>query len=335
MKFKIIFFFSLISLNLFSQTGGETLYAFLNTATSPKQIALGGVALTSKDDVSLALWNPSILNEKIEGDVSVNYVNYIANIAVGSLAYAKSINPKYGIAYLGIQYFNYGDLNRTDASGPTILGTFSARDIAFNLGYGYTYQDFNFGMSVKYVSSKIDVYSSSALLLDLGVTYTDPNSNLVITGVLRNFGKQLTPFVNNTETITENLLISASYQLEYVPLKFYATIDEINQWDISVANPTNSETDLNGNTEEEEINLINNALRHVSGGVELWSGKKINLRLGYNHRKSQEFQLNEVRTRSGLSYGFGFNGKKIKFDYAFAKFQEGAKYSTFGLTLHL
>ena len=61
---------------VFAQTGGENIYAFLNTPTSPKQIALGGVTLTSTDDVSQTLWNPAILNSKIEGDLAVNYINY-------------------------------------------------------------------------------------------------------------------------------------------------------------------------------------------------------------------------------------------------------------------
>ena len=104
--------------SLFSQTGGETLYAFLNVPTSPKQIALGGVTLTSSNDVNQTLLNPSIVNSEIDGDVSVNYVNYIADINVGSFSYAKSINPKYGIAFLGVQYLDYGSFDRTNATGP-------------------------------------------------------------------------------------------------------------------------------------------------------------------------------------------------------------------------
>ena len=146
----------LFSQNLFSQIGGETVYTFLNTPTSPKQIALGGVTLTSRNDVSQAIWNPAAVNSNVDGDVSINFVNYIADINVGSLVYAKSIKPEYGTAFIGVQYFGYGDLDRTEATGPEITGTFSARDISFNLGYSYTYNVISFGASVKYISSKID-----------------------------------------------------------------------------------------------------------------------------------------------------------------------------------
>ncbi|NJB83833.1 type IX secretion system protein PorQ [Wenyingzhuangia aestuarii] len=335
MRYIIITILVFLSQNLFSQTGGETVYAFLNAPTSAKQIALGGVTLTSRDDVSQLLWNPSSVNSKVDGDLSVNFVNYIADINVGSLVYAKSIKPEYGTAFLGIQYFGYGDLERTEASGPEVIGTFSARDISFNLGYGYTYKQVAFGATIKYVSSKLDTYTSSAILYDLGVTYLHPDLPFVASLVVRNSGEQLTQYLDREEKVSKNVILAAEYRLEHVPIKIYGAIDDLSNWDISEPNPSKDKTDLNDNVTSEKISDISNALRHVSLGAELWPEKKLNLRIGYNHRRSQEFQLNEVRTAAGLSYGFGINTKYIKFDYAFAKFQEGAKYSTFGLTLHL
>lgn len=335
MKYIIFLFSVLVSSSLFSQTGGETLYTFLNIPTSAKQVALGGVTLTSRDDVSQTLWNPSSVNPKMENDVSLNYINYISGINVGSLSYAKSIDPKYGVAFVGVQYFSYGDFERTDASGPTVLGSFTARDISFNLGYGYTFQSVSIGASVKYISSKIDTYTSSALLYDMGITYLHPTKPLVMSLVYRNSGDQLSAFIDDKELIRSNAIFSMEYRLEHVPIKIYGALDELNNWNISEPNPSRSTTDLDNKEKEESIGDVQNALRHVSLGAELWPERLISIRVGYNHRRSQEYQLNEVRTGAGLSYGFGINTKRIRFDYAFAKFQEGAKYSTFGLTVHL
>lgn len=321
--------------SLFSQTGGETLYAFLNLPTSPKQVALGGVTLTSRNDVSQLLWNPSAINHQMEGDLSVNYVNYISDVNVGSMVFAKSIKPEYGIAFVAAQYLDYGDFDRTDASGSDVLGTFSSRDLSLSLGYGYIYKSLTFGASLKYVSSKIDVYTSTALLYDLGITYLKPNSSFVASLVIRNSGKQLTNFISTEENINNNVILSAEYTLEHMPLRVYGAIDELNNWDISESNPSRTETEINGDETEEKISNLSNALRHFSFGAELWPNKKFSARIGYNHRRAEEYQLAEVRTGSGLSYGFGINTKWVKFDYAYAKFQEGAKYSTFGLTLHL
>lgn len=335
MKYIFLLFSLIVSSNLFSQTGGEVLYSFLNVSTSAKQVSLGGVTLTSRDDVSQTLWNPSSVNTEMENDISVNHISYISGINVGSLSYAKSIDPKYGTAFLGIQYFDYGDFSRTDASGPTVLGSFSAQDISLNLGYGYTYKSVSVGASVKYISSKIDTYTSSALLYDIGITYIDPNKPFVMSLVLRNSGEQLTAFIDDKVLIKNNAILSMEYRLEHVPIKLYGSIDELNNWDISEPNPSRSTSELNGEVTQEIVSDVNNAFRHLSIGAELWPEKIINIRIGYNHRRSQEFQLDEVRTGAGLSYGFGLNTKYLKFDYAFAKFQEGAKYNTFGLTVHL
>lgn len=335
MKNLFVILLVFVTQQLFSQAGGETIYTFLNAPTSPKQIALGGSVLTSQNDVSQLLWNPSSANSEVDGDLAVNYVNYIADISVGSMVYAKSIKPEYGTAFLGIQYFDYGTLDRTDASGPTVLGSFTAKDLAFSLGYGYRFQQVSFGLSLKYVSSKIDTFTSDAFLYDFGLTYFHPEKPFIAALTVRNSGKQATTFIDTREKVGKIVTISAEYTLEHVPLKFYGALDEVNNWDISASNPSKTKVGLNNEITLEKITKAENALRHLSIGAELWPEKKLNARIGYNHRRAKEFQLEEVRTGSGFSYGFGFNTKWVKFDYAFSKFQEGAKYSTFGLTIHI
>jgi len=335
MRYLSIVLLVLTSNTFFAQTGGETVYNFLNIATSPKQIALGGAILTSAKNVSQALWNPSSIYTDLDGDIAINYVNYIADIKAGSFVFAKSIKPEYGSVFLGVQYFNYGNLDRTDASGPNILGVFSARDIAFSLGYAYQYENLRFGTSIKYISSKIDTFTSSALLFDLAATYTHPEISLIAACSIRNLGNQSTHYLDRDEEVSNNIIFSLEYKLEHVPLKLFAAIDDIANWNISVPNPSNEKKNIDGSVVPEKIEWYQNAFRHISIGAELWSEKLINLRIGYNHRRAQEFKLSQARTNAGLSYGFGINAKKISFDYAFSKFQQGSAYSTFGLTLHL
>ena len=48
----------------FCQTGGATVYNFLDMPVSARQAALGGklISLRSNDDPSMAIFNPSMLN---------------------------------------------------------------------------------------------------------------------------------------------------------------------------------------------------------------------------------------------------------------------------------
>jgi hypothetical protein len=57
---------------IYAQVGGENVYQFLNLSTSARQIALGGEVLTLTDDVNQPIWNPSTINEDLDGKLTVN-----------------------------------------------------------------------------------------------------------------------------------------------------------------------------------------------------------------------------------------------------------------------
>lgn len=329
---SFLFFVSTIA---FSQAGGEDVFSFLNLPTSPKQIALGGQVLTLEDDVSQTLWNPSIANEKMDNDVAVNYISYIEGIKVGSLAYCKVLPKKIGVLTGDIQFLDYGKTARTEAYDATQIGTWSANDLSLGLGYAYQYKQLSAGVKLKYVNSTIDIYSAHAFLYDFAITFQSKDKPLIVAVAVRNNSQQSVQFLEQEYNIQQKISLSTSYKLSHVPLKIFGTIDEINNWNISASNPSREIVDLDGSVSPESISDINNALRHLSLGAELWPDKKLNLRVGYNFRKAIEYQLKEVRTNAGLSYGVGFKTKKIDLNYAYAKFQEGAKYNTFGLVLHL
>ena len=52
------------------------------------------------------------------------------------------------------------------------------------------------------------------------------------------------------------IALGGSYILEHVPLKWYVTLNNLQQWDISVANPSDRTTDLEGNVTDEILILL-------------------------------------------------------------------------------
>ena len=100
-------------------------------------------------------------------------------------------------------------------------------------------------------------------------------------------------------------------------------------------NPSNDETDLDGNTSPEDINFLDNAIRHFVIGAEFFPDKKFNLRLGYNFRRAAELKLTETRTFAGISAGFGLKMGRLKLDYAFTKYHPADNSSTFTLYIDL
>ena len=333
-RFSIVFF--LIFQITLAQVGGERIYSFLNIPTSAAQAALGGETLTLNDDVNQPLWNPSTISKFMDNQVAVNYVNYLTDVNMGSATFAHLINRRFGTLHAGIQYIDYGEFIGADEDGNE-TGDFGARDLAFSLGYAYniTRSDFYVGMNLKFLSSKIENYTSQGAAMDFGILYYSDLRPYSFTAVIRNLGYQFSPYDEKREEIAYDIAVGASYELSDVPIKWHLTINSLQQWNIAVANPSNDETDLDGNTTSEDINVFQNAIRHFVIGAEFFPKKKFNLRLGYNFRRAAELKLTETRTFAGISAGFGLKMGRLKLDYAFTKYHPVDNSSTFTLYIDL
>lgn len=337
MKFyKIVLIIFLISFNLQSQVGGERIYQFLNLSSSARQIALGGEVLTIMDDVNQPIWNPSVINTELDNMLSVNYSSFLAGINIGSVSYAKMISRRFGTIHGSIQYLDYGTLIGADEQGNE-TGNFGANDIAISFGYAVNlpWTNFFMGANVKLINSNISTFSSFGIALDFGVLYYSPYKPYSFTLVVRNAGTQIKSFTGEQEKLPFKVALGASYQLKYVPLKWYVTLDNLQQWDVSVANPSEQNIDLEGNITQDQVGFIANSLRHFVVGAEFFPDSLINIRLGYNFRRAAELKLQNVRTFGGISFGFGIQMNKFKFNYAYSKFHSASNASTFSLTIDL
>lgn len=315
-----------------AQVGGESIFQFLNLSSSARQIALGGEVLTLIDDVNQPIWNPSTINPELDNELAVNYTSYLAGINMGSASYAKVLNRRFGTIHASIQYLNYGTLIGADENGVE-TGNFGANDLALSVGYAYNIPNSNIfiGSNIKLINSNIANFSSSGLAADIAISYINPYKPFSFTIVARNIGAQLKTFDGTRENLPFKVAIGLDYRLQYVPLKWYVTIDNLQQWNVAVPNPSNEVSDLEGNVTQENISFFTNALRHFVVGAELFPESIINLRAGYNFRRSSELKLQNARTFSGISVGFGVKMNRIKFNYAFSKYHAASSSSTFSL----
>tara|TARA_B110000503_G_C7149301_1_gene414410 strand:+ start:144 stop:1172 length:1029 start_codon:yes stop_codon:yes gene_type:complete len=324
------------SLATTAQVGGESVYQFLNISTSARQIALGGEVLTLENDINQPMWNPAVINNNLDTKLAVNYASYLAGINIGSISYAREISRRIGTVHGSVTYLDYGTLLGADTNG-TETGNFNANDISIAIGYAYNLPNTNFyiGSNVKLISSNISSFSSTGIATDIGLLYQSPFKPYSFALVARNMGTQIKSFNGVYESIPFKLAFGGSYRLEHVPLKWYFTLDNLQQWEVAVANPSAQTSDLEGNITEEQIGFIGNALRHFIIGAELFPNRAINVRLGYNFRRSAELKLQNARTFSGISFGFGIKMNRFKFNYAHSKFHSASNTGTFSLEIDL
>lgn len=336
--FKKQFFFLLfISTMSFGQVGGKAVYQFLDLVTSPRQAALGGKLITIYDeDVNQAMFNPATINERMDNHLSLNYGSLFGEITYGTASYAYTFDRRTQTFHAGVNYVNYGTFAGYDENGVETSG-FTGSEIALSFGYAYNipFSDVFIGGNAKLISSTLESYNSFGGAVDLGAIYVDDYNDINIALTVRNIGTQFTTYAGTNEKLPLEIIVGISQELEHVPLRWHLTLENLQQWDVSFSNPARAEGNIDGGSTPEKVGFLNNAMRHVIVGAELFPEKAFNIRLGYNFRRSQELSLLEQRTFSGLSLGFGLRFNKIKFDYSYSRYTLDANTSLFGLTINL
>lgn len=320
-----------------AQIGGKYVYSFLNLAHGPRQSALGGKVITLYDyDPTAAILNPASINPEMHNQVSLNYTSYIADVNYGTVAYAMQIGESDHVIHAGVNYINFGSFDGYDANG-NFTDTFSGGDVAVSFGYAYAIPNLpiHIGANAKFISSKLEQYSSFGLAMDLGAMYVAPESGWRISLAARNIGTQITAYHETYESLPFELLLGISNQLENLPLRYHITLDNMQQWKIGFANPNRTEVGLDGSEKEESVTFIDHALRHLIIGVELFPESIINLRLGYNFRRGEELRIEEQRAFAGLNGGFSIKLNSFRVSYAYAKYSAAASSNYFGLTIDL
>jgi hypothetical protein len=320
-----------------AQVGGENIFNFLNIPASARQSALGGKTITLNSDLNQPYWNPATTNAAMKGKIGVSYLNYLADLKLLSINHVFEAPKKLGLMYGGIHYFTYGSILAADENGVETGEQIRSYDIAFTLGNSVQLSNMPIyaGVNLKFINAVIGQYSSLGMGIDIGLLFKDDKLPYTVTLAARNIGFQLTTFDQNHESLPLVVSLGASYLLKNAPFKFHATIDDLQQWQLAYPNPANSQINLDGTVEEENIDFLENLMRHVTIGVEILPKKKFNLMLGYNFRRAQELSLQDARTFAGLNYGFGFKTKKIEFNYGFSRYHLASSSHTFSLTLDL
>ncbi|TRW99854.1 type IX secretion system protein PorQ [Flavobacterium gawalongense] len=336
---KKILLFSLFSVCAvsYSQIGGKYTYQFLNLVTSPRQAALGGKTVTIyDDDVNQVNFNPATLNPEMDNHLALNYGSYYKEVTYGTASYAYTYDRHLQTFQAGINYVNYGNFDGYDENGqPT--ASFTGSEIALSFGYAYTIPNttIHIGVNAKLISSNLESYSSFGGAIDIGALFIDEKNDVNWGLAIRNIGTQFTTYNGTNEKLPLEIIAGVSQELENVPIRWHLTLENLQQWNIAFSNPERAESSIDGSSTAEKVSVINNALRHVIMGVELFPEKSFNIRLGYNFRRAEELRLLEQRNFSGVSLGFGLKFNKLKFNYSYSRYTLAGNTSLFGLTINL
>jgi len=317
-RIPAIVFLVIILFPVRAQTGGDNVYEFLNLTHSGLVSSLGGsnVSLPGTN-LNLAYHNPALLNNGMDRNLALNYVNYFAGINYGLVLYSRNL-PAAGNFAAGLTYLNYGYFTEADPAG-TITGEFSASEYALSLIWSREIDSsFTAGINLKPVLSHLERYSSFGFAFDIGLSWHN-RSNLLSAGVvIRNIGLQLTSYAGEPrQKLPFEIEAGITAKPEHAPLRFSLTLRHLEKFDLT-HNYLSQDDEGNGETISD--GFMENLMRHIIAGVELIPHRNLYLSAGYNYQRRRELQIEQKASTVGFSWGFGINTTILSIEFGRANY---------------
>src|SRR5258705_4002212 len=231
--------FSIMLLILVSQLdaqtlGGSSVFNFLKLSNTPQLTALGGVNISqSSNDVGLVFNNPALLKPSMHTQMNAVFNSFYGDIKVYHLSlgyHHEKLNTNFS---WGLNYFGYGDISQTDASG-NVLGKFRPTNWVMQVSASRSYlEKWNYGATLKFINSNYGPYRSNGVAMDVGVLYQDSLKLFSASLLAKNLGFQLKKY-NGTEAddLPFDLQIGLTKRLKSAPLSFSITAQHLHQFNI-------------------------------------------------------------------------------------------------------
>lgn len=278
-----------------------TIFPFLRGTISARSAALGGATVAMTDDLSTVVLNPATLNTVDSQQVSATFIKHVLDINSGYAAYGDRFGDL-GMLGFTASYTSYGSFERTDASGSQ-SGTFGAQDLVVAATIARELDTLiSYGFTVKFLYSGLDDQVSTALAVDAGLHFQLPQSRTNIGIALLNVGGQLSTYDGVSDRLPLDLRVGVNHRLKGLPLLVNASLNHLT----------------------DEVDTFWDRFLNFSVGGELYLGKVIMARIGYDNAQRNLSGVNVATQATGLSGGIGVNLEDLDIDYALSSLGSSA-----------
>lgn len=296
--------------NLRSETSP---FRFLIYNASARAAAMGGAFEAVINDPASVFYNPATIYTVQDKKFSATFLKHVLDINSGNITYIKNIENT-GLFAASVVYTSNGAFNTADNVGYQDGSTFGANSLSMAVSYANELDtNLFYGVSVKYIFENLQKYNSSAFAIDAGLIYKlrDGRTNLGLS--VLNAGGMIKSFDGVSENVPIDIRIGMNHRLRGLPLLFCASFHHL-------ADHTESFIDK---------------LANFSVGGELYVGKYVMIRLGYDNQIRRETSPSSDRKLAGLSLGLGIKTKNVNFDYGMVQMGGGSKLHRFSLAFDM
>ena len=323
-----------------AQTGGRSIYSFLDYSYSSRLTALGNELVSvHDDDPTLLAVNPSSIALRHRNSLALNFTNYFGRTNYASALYAFAI-PKAGTFAVELRYVGYGKFTGMDEAGVE-TGTFYANDLALTLAWGRELSPhFSIGADLKLVFCGYEAYNSFGFAVAVAGSYFNDDKRLSMTLLAKNIGCELKPFISGQYGHTPfDLQFALSQRLAHVPFRYHIILHHLYRWNMNYYGAENPFLSHDATTNQlvypsKTKQFFDNFFRHIVFGLELEPSKYFSFQVAYNHNVHQEMRVVARRSMAGFSYGLMLNIKGVRFGFARQQYAVGAAPNSISLAFN-
>jgi hypothetical protein len=290
----------------------RTVFRFMNLPLSARASALGGFVNSLPDpDVSLAQLNPAYLAHSPSKELSLGYLNHLADINFANASFSLE-TQRFGMLSASVRYLNYGTIEETSITGEQ-TGTILAYDAALTLNWATKLDErWSVGVSSDIIRASYADVASTAVGFNGGLLYVAEDGMTSAALTLHNVGVHLSNFTSSgislfnpdNEPLPFDARLGVSRKLLYLPLRLNLTAHSLHVWDMRT------------NLDLEQPTPIDNLLRHIIIGGEFLFSENFVVRLGYDHFRNANLKTSEQFDAAGMSFGVGIKVKSIHVNLA-------------------
>lgn len=278
-----------------------SVFSFMRYGLSARHAALGGATNALTNDPTTVVLNPATLTTVEGSRVSATVLKHVLDINSGLAVYSTELESGATVAATAV-FSSYGSFDRADELG-TRFGTFGANDVAFGVSYANEIDTmFSYGATAKFLYSGLADMASTAVAIDAGLLVRFPATRTNIALSASNLGVQLSTFDGTSDRLPIDVRIGLNHRLRGLPLLVNVSLKHL----------------------ADDVPTLADRLLNFSVGGELYLGKAVQLRLGYDHASRNTTGVPVATQLTGLSGGIGINVKNIGIDYALSSFGSAA-----------
>ncbi|HRE58098.1 MAG TPA: type IX secretion system protein PorQ [Candidatus Kapabacteria bacterium] len=276
----------------YTSSAQSRVFQFLQLNASARAAALSGAFNAVADDPNAVFFNPASLATIEKRKVGFTFLKHVLDINSGLATYADN-GQSFGYWSGSVLFTSYGSFDRANNQG-VVSGSFSGTDIAFMGTYSnYLDSTLSYGTTVKAIYSSIADANSMAIAVDAGILYRNVKSKLNIGFSILNIGAQLATYQGIRESLPLDARLGLSYRLRGLPLLVNVNLHHLT----------------------DETDNFFDRLSNFAVGGELYVGKAVQVRVGYDNAVRNAVNSDGQSSTAGFSGGVGIVTNKVNIDY--------------------